>query len=459
MNKNIETTEVKNQKSSNARLLALQVIDNVFTNGAYANIALGKVLSKAHLGEQDRRFVTELVYGSIKAKGTIDWLLRQQVSRPLTKISPKILNILRLAVFQIYYLERIPESAACNEAVKLAKKVGHAGTVKFVNGVLRNLIRNQDKLNFPSIEDNSILHLALATMHPEWLVKRWLAEYGLDETKALCAFNNEIAPLSIRTNTLRLERESLATKLSAEGWEVKPSAWNKDGLICSKITSLDIAFKKYGQAFYIQDESSMLVADVVAPKSGEEILDLCAAPGGKTTHLAQVMDNDGHIIASDIHEHKLKLIEENAKRLGIDIIEPLLFDATVDNQKWHSRFDRVLVDAPCSGLGVLRRRAEARWTKNEKDLVQFPLVQRQILDHAAKYLKPGGLLVYSTCTIVKEENSDVIVDFLAKHKDFEYAGITHPLTAVQSNELQLLPHRDRVDGFYICALRKKEEAI
>ena len=443
----------------NAREIALKIIDSVLTEGAYANIALGKALSKNNLTDQDRRFVTELVYGTIKAKGTIDWLLIQQVSRSLAKIDSIILNILRLGIFQIYYLERIPDSAACNESVNLAKKYGHLGTVKFVNGVLRNIIRNKEQIKFPALEDNPELRVALTKQHPEWLVKRWIVEYGLEETLALCDFDNEIAPLCLRTNTLAISRDELLDKLMAEEWECEPSKWSPEGIVCTKITGLNAILAKYGQYFYIQDESSMLVGRILAPQSGEQILDLCAAPGGKTTHIAQLMRDEGCIIAVDNHEHKIELIKENAKRLGISSISTILADATQENVKWHEHFDRILVDAPCSGLGVLRRRAEARWRKTEQDLTEFPPVQQSILRQAASYLKPGGILVYSTCTLNEDENSKVVAQFLNDHDDFEYASLIHPLSGELLKELKILPHKDQIDGFYICALRKITEGV
>ena len=400
----------------NARLTAAQVINSVFKDGAYANIALGKALSKQNHSEQDRRFVTELVYGTVKAKGTIDWLLQQLVSRPLGKIEPMILNILRLGVFQIYFLERIPASAACNESVNLAKKFGH----------------------------------------PDWLVKRWLKQFGFEGAQALCRFDNEPPPLTLRVNTLVIDRKTLLASLQEDGFEAEPSKWCEDGIVCTKIPALSVLFSKYNDMFYVQDESSMLVAPVLAPQPGQTVIDVCSAPGGKTTHLAQLMQNKGVIYATDIHEHKIKLIEENSRRLGITIIEPSLQDAAEFKPEWASMADCVLVDAPCSGLGVLRRRAEARWKKNKLDLKTFPPLQRDILRNAARYVKPGGRLVYSTCTLEQAENHYIPSEFLENNPNWQYAGFQHPLTGETVDELQLLPQHDGTDGFYICALVRKE---
>jgi len=442
-------------KTDNARLLALTVINSVFTDGAYANLALNKSLSTTVLTDVDRRFVTELVYGTIKAKGTIDWLISKNVTRPLHKISPMILNILREGVYQIYFLERIPVSAACNEAVNLAKKFGHPGTVKFVNGVLRSVVRNKEHLIFPTLEENEPLHIALTYNHPEWLVQRWRYRFGTEETIALCKYDNENPTLSLRVNTLLITREELKKKLEAEGAEVQLSGWCKEGLVCNKISSFVTIMRKFGQYIYIQDESSMLVAGILAPKKGNLVIDVCSAPGGKTTHLAQIMKNTGKVIATDIYTHKLNLLVENAERLALRNIETREQDATVIVGEWRDAADCVLVDAPCSGLGVLRRRAEARWTKTEKDLNFFPPLQKKILASAASYVKPGGRLVYSTCTLEANENGRVIEDFLSKHTDFTRLDFTHPLTGEIINELQLLPQKDGIDGFYICLLGRK----
>ena len=440
---------------ANARLLALRVIDSVFSNGAYSNIALNKTFSTNKISDLDRRFVTELVYGCIKAKGTLDWILEQNVSRPLNKISPVILNILRLGVFQVYFLERIPASAACNEAVNLAKKFGHVGTVKFVNAVLRNCVRNKEKLTYPSPEENQILYLALKLQHPQWLVRRWINAYGIEETEKLCDFNNQAPTLTLLVNTLMIARGELLRKLAEDDFIVRPSEWSKDGIVCEKLPSLEHLFKKYSKYFYVQDESSMLVANILNPKPGQRVIDVCAAPGGKTTHLAQLMENKGEIVATDIHEHKIGLIKENAERLGIEIIKTEIKDAANNEEAWNESADCVLVDAPCSGLGVLRRRAESRWTKTEAGLKEFPLLQLAILNNAAKYLKPGGRLVYSTCTLESAENFGVVKAFLELNKQYEIAGFAHPKTGEQINDLQILPQKDGIDGFYICALKRK----
>lgn len=442
----------------NTRLIVLKILKKVFDEGAYANIELNKILGKNDLIDENRRFITELVYGTIKAKGTIDWIIENNVTRKLGKISPVILNILRLGVYQIFFNDKTPDSAACNESVKLAKKFGHQGTVKFVNGVLRNCSRNKETLEYPSEKDNLIKNIALTKFHPEWLVKRWLEVFGEDETRALCEYNNVPKKIVIRVNTLMATREELMGFLEEEGFEVTLSKWSKDGIVCTKSSSLKNIFYKYGDLIYIQDESSMLVGEIVQPIEGSRVIDVCSAPGGKTTHLAQLMNNKGEIIASDIHEHKLKLIDENADRLRIDIIETKLQDASINVAEWNNSADYVLVDAPCSGTGVLGRRAEARWRKAEADLKEFPKLQIEILNNASKYTKVGGTLIYSTCSIEKAENTEVVESFLKTNKNYKIEKIHHPITGELINELKILPQKDNIDGFYICKLIKNEES-
>ena len=449
--------ERKTNYPDTARGAAALVLRMVLDDGAYTNIALNQYLRGSRLSDLDRRLATELVYGTVKALGTLDWYLAQCVTRPLDKVAPEILCILRMSAYQLLYMERIPASAACNEAVKLTRSVSHEGSAKFVNGVLRGLLRKQAarELAFPEEGEDDAGYLSLKYYHPRWLVKRWLGPWGREGTERLLAFDNSAAPVCLRVNTLVTTREQLLQALAEAGAQVHASAWSADGIVCEKLPSLHALMAALPKHFYIQDESSMLVAPLLAAAPGMRVLDLCSAPGGKTTHIAQLMQNKGEIIACDVHEHKLELIAENAKRLDITCIEPLLNDATVERSEWLGAFDRVLVDAPCSGMGVLRRRAEARWRKQRKDLKLFPPLQLAILEQAAKYVKNGGRMVYSTCTIEQSENHYLVEEFLAKHPEWQRVPFVHPRTGEEVTELQLLPQVDEIDGFYICVLERK----
>lgn len=423
------------------RETAVRLVEQVFQGGAYSNLLLNKYLREHNLSPLDRKFLTELVYGTVKACGTLDWYLSQVVTQPLTKLEPLVLADLRVALFQILYMDRVPAAVAVDEAVKVAKVVANFGAAQLVNGVLRNFLRQKDTFVLPDKEAD---RLALELWHPKELVKKWLKYYGVEATEKLCKFNNSPAPLCLRTNTLKLSREALATKLQSLGVELELSKLAPEGIVCRNVPSLTELLKTCAGDFYIQDESSMLVAPLLAPQPGDKVLDLCSAPGGKTTHLAQLMENQGLIVACDVHPHRLQLLEENAKVLGITIIQTQLNDGTVRNEDFVGAFDKVLVDAPCSGLGVLRRRAEARWRKKRGDLKIFPPLQSAILAQAAEYLKPGGTLVYSTCTIEQSENHYVVAKFLEEHGDFQLIS-----------EQQLLPQVDGVDGFYLAKLVKK----
>ncbi len=435
----------------NGREAALLVLLQIWEEQAYTAIALNRVLRQAKLAEPDRRFATELANGAVKARGTLDFILGRLVDRPIQKLEPAIRYILHLGLYQIFYLDRIPDSAACNESVNLAKKFSHKGTDKFVNGVLRSSIRQKEVL-WEEIRKDVSLRLC----HPQWLVRRWRKLFGEEETETLCRWDNEPASLCLRVNTQMTARDSLLQDLRETGCEGEVSLWCPDGIVITRSPGLPALLQTFPHSFYVQDESSMLPALILQPEAGEQILDMCAAPGGKTTHIAALMENKGRVTACDIYPHKLKLIEENAKRLKLDSIKTELQDGTVLREEWIEKFDRVLVDAPCSGLGVLRRRAEARWTKKEKDLREFPALQQRILENAGRYVKTGGFLVYSTCTLEASENGKQIETFLQNHREWKQSGFVHPRSKKMVKELQLYPQRDGVDGFYLTLLQKEK---
>ena len=440
-----------NNTSPDARAIALNVVSSVWDNDAYANIALNMELNKYALPDVERHFVTQLVYGSVKAGQVLDLFLQKFVTRPLKKIAPKILNILRLGIYQIFFLERIPDSAACNEAVKQARRFGHEGTVKFVNAVLRNAVRFKEN---SGLSADAQLQEAAFLQHPNWLVKRWQKQIGKDATKVLCEIDNKPAPMCLRTNTLKITTDKLAELFVQEAVDAVPSLLVSEGFVCRNNPSL-AKLESFKKGFYqVQDESSMLVAHYLDVLPGQVVIDVCAAPGGKTTHIAALMQNKGRVLAADVHQHKLGIIKENSCRLGINIIETYLKDATVLESEWLQLADRVLVDAPCSGLGVLRRRPDLRWRKKEEDLPAFAKLQMGILNNASQYLRHGGKLVYSTCTTEEAENQGVIQEFLASNKDFIIEKIKHPKEDVYLDYLQLWPQIDDTDGFFICVLRK-----
>ncbi len=441
-----------------ARETAMKVLQEVHEKGAYANVALAQALRRTELTDQDRRFVTELVYGAVKAGDALDWILRRYINRPISKIPPVIREILRLGLYQIFYLDKVPPSAACNTAVDLAKRYGHKGVAGFVNAVLRTAVREPEKAAFPQGKGHATEELALRSQHPLWLVKHWVKAFGFEEAERLCDFDNESTLLCLRANTLKGSREELLKELADCGAEAEASLWAPEGVTVKSHGSLDALVPLQEGRAQVQDESSMLVAHVVAPQPGEFILDCCSAPGGKATHMAALMENKGRLVAGDIYEHKLTRIDENAQRLGISIIETVLLDAREAGEKFEGQADRVLVDAPCSGLGVLRRKPDARWHKQQEELRTLPALQLEILKSAARAVKPGGVLVYSTCTIERDENQAVVEAFLAENKEFgmEKTGSFLPCPGSHSEDemVQLYPQRDGTDGFFIARMRR-----
>ena len=440
-----------------ARETAMKVLYAVHENGAYANVALVEAFREARLDDLERRFATELVYGAVKAGDTLDWIIRQYTKRPLRKMAPYVRAVLRLGMFQLFFLDKIPPSAVCNESTELMKKYGHIGTARFVNAILRTATREPEKAQIVEGKDEAA-YLSLAMQHPAWLIRRWLHAFGREETERLCVFDNAPAVLSLRTNLLRTTREKLMERLREEGAEVRPSAWTPEGILCTGHGALDSSRSLREGLFQVQDESSMQVAHVVAPEPGEFVLDMCSAPGGKTTHLAEMMGNQGRIVALDIYDTKLARVAENAKRLGISIIETKCLDAREAGRIFEGMADRVLLDAPCSGLGVLRRRPDARWRKSEEEIARLPELQRELLESAACAVRPGGVVVYSTCTIEPAENEELVRGFLAAHKEFvqETAGAYLPLRPSKSDMVQFYPQRDGIDGFFIARLKRKE---
>lgn len=445
-----------------ARELALQVLIDTEQNGAFANLALNKALEKHRPGKLDRAFATELVYGVLRSLNTLDWVLKQFVSQPLERQPLAIRNILRLGVYQLMFMDRVPPAAACNEAAELARQYGHRGLVRFVNGVLRNVVRRLDEIKYPSLEENPVEHLTLKYSHPAWLVKRWLEEFGLDATMAICQADNEPAPNTIRTNTLKTGRDELVTRLNREGVTAVKTDFAPEGLYIEGFLSLGSLGSFREGLFQVQDESSMLAGRAVAPLAGSLVIDACSAPGGKTTHLAQLMGNSGRILAFDIYPHKLGLIKDNCLRLGIDIVQAAVCDARKLPEEYIAQADFVLVDAPCSGLGVLRRRPDARWRKDPAEIPALVQLQSEILTSAARCVKKGGVLLYSTCTVTREENLGQVEDFLSHHPQFALEDLTPFLPeavdrrgTMPKGYLQIYPGENRMDGFFIARMRNK----
>ncbi|MDA8228713.1 MAG: 16S rRNA (cytosine(967)-C(5))-methyltransferase RsmB [Desulfitobacterium hafniense] len=448
----------------NPRELAATILTRVEQEKAFSNLLLQKNLGR--LEElRDRQLATILVNGVLKNRLTLDYALRQHLDKAMSSLPHNVRSILRLGAFQILYLDKIPPAAAINESVELANRL-HAKYSGLVNAVLRKVYATGWEIIWPSTEKEPVRYLSIRYSHPDWMVKRWYKRWGLVETEKLCKANNEPAPTFIRTNTLRTSREALMERLTSEGVKVKSGNLSPESLVISDFGALEALESFKEGLFTVQDESSQLIAHLLEPQPGHKVLDACSAPGGKSTHLAQLMDNRGEIYSFDLYPHKLQLIDELAARLGITIISSRLGDARELPGIPDKSMDRVLVDAPCSGLGVIRRKADLRWQKDEKDLTELPLLQLEILNRAAACVSAGGILVYSTCTIEPEENFEVVKLFKSTQPDFEPVSLQGSLPFSLQDErdirqaekgiLQILPHRHGTDGFFFSKFRRRE---
>ena len=444
----------------NSRELALKILFQVNEEGSYANLALDKALfSCKDLDPRDRGLITEIVYGSVKYRGKLDYVLNQFAKTKVKKMDHWTRNNLRMALYQIMFLDKVPDSAAVDESVKLAKKYGRSD--KFVNAVLRNYLRGKDTMQWPDKTKQPVEYLCVEYSFPQWMVERFVRQYGMGDTEKLLQYYNQPAPLWIRTNTLKISREALKTQLEQEGIVVSESRYTPEGLQIHSAVNLH-QLKAFQQGlFTVQDESSMLVALAAEPDKDMRILDVCSAPGGKSTHMAQLMKNTGSIYACDIHKHRLELIEENCKRLGITNIKTVEQDGTVLTRRWQEPFDVIVCDVPCSGLGVLGRRADARWSKESEDIAGLCGIQKRILEEAAQLVVPGGTLIYSTCTITPEENQDMVEQFLARHPEYEADETITDCWLNMDKEtngyVQFLPFIDDMDGFFIARMVRKED--
>lgn len=466
--KPVENNFSRNHKPSartvTAREAALDILTRVESEKAYSNLLLNQTLQKLSLSRLDAGLVTEIVYGTIQRRNTIDYFLNRFVAKGVEKLEPWVRSLLRLSFYQLYYLDRIPTHAVVNEAVNIAKRKGHQGISGMVNGVLRNVLRQKEQWVLPS-DLSTVSRIALTHSHPEWLVANWIKQFGVEITERICEANNLAPHVSLRVNTLRQDRDTLLRLLREAGLDAQASSLAQAGVIVEHGGNM-ANYPGYADGVYsIQDESSMLVAEAVDPHPGMQVLDCCAAPGGKTAHLAERMGNQGKIVANDVHEHKRQLIEDQAVRLGLTCIEATVSDAMqLAEQYPEESFDCILLDAPCSGLGVIRRKPDVKWTKSPDDIGRIAKVQYGILSQIQSLLKPGGVLLYSTCTMQVEENQDIVRRFLQAHPEFKAESLEGLLPGVRKDEhdlssgmVQILPYQYHSDGFFIARLRKQKK--
>jgi len=423
-----------------AREIVLKALVDIETKGTYTNAALKHALSDS-LSASNRALVTELIYGIVLNKTAIDYIISKYSKIKLKKMTPWVLGILRMGVFQIYYMDKIPHSAACNEAVKLAKKYSHRAGSGFVNGVLRSFARECDEFEFPK-DNGCCQYLSTKYSYPLWMVEKLVAEYGEKRCEELFEESRRPHGVFLRVNALKTDSDNVIQRLT------------NDGVVCEK-TDIRNCLRINGRInvdklssyaeglFSLQNISSQKTVEVLAPQPGETVVDMCAAPGGKSCAIAERMANEGKIFSFDIFEHKVDMIKKSAQRLGINIIEACLQDASVKLEHLVEKADKVLADVPCSGLGVIHKKPDIKWNRTPEDIEELCLIQKKILDVASEYVKHGGILVYSTCTILPEENRLQVADFLKRHKEYKKVSEEQMLTTTQGES-----------GFYICKMVK-----
>ena len=426
---------------------AFDTIQQVLNDGAYSNLKINEVLSSNEISTVDRNLYTELVYGTIKRKYTLDYILKPFVK---TKIKSWMRQLLWMSIYQYVYLDKVPDHAIINEAVDIAKHRGgfHNGNV--VNGILRSIMRSELP-QFDEIKDDK-KRIAIEYSIPKWIVDHWVTHHGIETTEAIAQSFLEPVKTTVRVNISRGSVDSIVAELEKEGFNVE-----KDEILpfCLHITGQPIINSRAFKEGYvsIQDKSSMMVAHIMNLDRNDVVLDACSAPGGKACHMAEILSPEGHVDATDIHTHKIDLINFNINKLKLDNISAFQHDAT---EPYTRTYDKILIDAPCSGLGVLRHKPEIKYTQSKESIQSLVELQLQILENIKRNIKPGGTIVYSTCTIEQMENENVIYTFLKQNEEFEFEPFQHPVTGKEVNTLQILPQDFDSDGFFITQIRRKE---
>ena len=435
----------------NSRKIVVDLLEQVLNQGAYSNIVLGSKLNKSDLNDKDKALVTEILYGTLKYKYSIDKILNYYLKNGFDGVEPLVINILRISIYQIKYLNKVPEFAVVNEAVELAKKNVSIGASKLINGVLRNYLRGKD-INY-CITKNKIEILCYKYSFAKWMVKLVIRQYGEEVGEKILSGLNEIPNITFRVNTLKITSEKALEELVTLGYDASKGYICSEAITVSKGKSIEKNPLFVEGKITVQDESAMLVAKVMDLTFGLKVLDLCSAPGGKATHISELLQNTGRIDAYDIYKHKLLLVKSNAERLGITNLHCNEFDATILNKKLENTGDRVLIDVPCSGFGIIRKKPEIKWTKNKAELKDIIEIQRKVMRNASRYVKVGGKLLYSTCTLNKEENEENIKWFLDEFPGYKvepiFLGKYGNLIYNIDGSVTIIPNQS-MDGFFMA---------
>ena len=437
-----------------ARELAFKILCDIEENNNYSNIAINKHFKNKDINNQERGFATELIYGVVENKYYLDYIIDKLSKIKTQKLSICVKILLRMGIYQLTFLDSISEYAAVNETVNLVKKYDNR-SAGFVNAILRNVIRNKEEVLKIDI-DSKIMYLSTKYSYSPWMIKNWIKTFGEEFTEDLLEANNEKPNLYIRVNTLKINRDELISKLNDMGVKSHKVPMIDEAIRVENLKNIENNDLFKQGLFTIQDISSMMVGKVVNPKENSLVLDICSAPGGKTTHVATLMNNTGKVIARDVFDHKLKLIQNTVDRLGLTNVEVESFDALKLDENSIDKFDYVLTDVPCSGLGIIRRKPEIKY-KAKAELKELPLIQRQILDNASKYVKLNGTLLYSTCTIQDNENIDIINEFLKDNDNFKLVPINEVNVDLDNEDkgyLKIYPNIHGMDGFFIAKLKR-----
>lgn len=435
----------------NAREAAYTALLRYENNASYSNIELDGTIKKYGLTGVERSFFTALFYGVIERGITLDYYISKLSERDISEIDTNVLVMLRMGLYQLVYMDKVPESAAVNESVGLARRFwAKKNSENFVNAVLRNFIRQKDRIPMPDREKNFIKYVSVTYSMPEWLCKLFAKSYGKKRTEHIFEAMNRVPNITLRVNTLRVSKEEFAKKLADAGMESINTKFSPNGVKLRASTPYEKLLPFEGE-FFVQDEASQICTEVLGARPGERILDACACPGGKSFGIAMSMENTGEILSCDLHKNKLSLITRGAENLGISIITATERNAAKEDGEC-GEFDRILCDVPCSGLGVIAKKPDIR-RKNPEDIERLPEIQAAILKESAKHLKKGGVLVYSTCTLNPKENKEVVEAFLAENKDFSLCPFK--VGELESDGMtELFPHIHRTDGFFIAKLSK-----
>jgi 16S rRNA (cytosine967-C5)-methyltransferase len=437
-----------------ARDTAIKRLMRIETEGAFAGLVSGAPDTSSDAREE--RFATEITAGATRWRRWLDFVIDYHYKGDPAAMETVVRLVLRIGTYELLFLDT-PPHAAINEAVELTRRHGAPRAAGLVNGILRSIDRNRGRLPEPASEDTAEA-LAIRTSHPTWMVRRWIERFGFEAAARLCEWNNRTPAFGIRINTLRIDPADFRARLDAESIEWEPGRFLEDVVSVRSVQPLIRGGYLADGLCVVQDESAALVVRLLDPRPEDRVLDTCAAPGGKALYAAGLMDNRGHVVALDINRKRTKLIARTAERLGFDVVEARAADATQLPAEYHEAFDRVLVDAPCSGLGVLAKRADLRWRINENDLVELATLQERLLSEAARAVRPGGVLVYSTCTIEPDENAGQIRRFLALHPDFGVRDAREFIPSEVSSEsgyMATLPHVHAIDGAFAARLERK----